>query len=71
MLNGYRRSAIWDEFLLQIFFFRVKKYKFGAFQRRIGRHRVTPGYDFRKVMFTLHSVVKGKDRQGRPHDYVV
>ena len=24
-----------------------------------------------KVMFNLHSVLKGKDRQGRPHDYVV
>ena len=31
------------------YFFRIKKYKFGAFQRRIGRHRVTPGYDFRHL----------------------
>ena len=31
------------------YFFRMKKYKFGAFQRRIGRHRVTPGYDFRRL----------------------
>ena len=41
----YKRPATWDEFLLQIFFSN-KKYKFGAFQRRIGRHRVTHGYDF-------------------------
>ena len=28
-------------------FFGIEKHKFGAFQRRIGRHRVTHGYDFR------------------------
>ena len=28
------------------YFFRIAKYEFLAFQRRIGRHRVTPGYDF-------------------------
>ena len=27
------------------YFFRIEKYKFWAFQRRIGRHRVTPSYD--------------------------
>ena len=31
------------------YFFRIQKYKFGAFQRRIGRHRVTPGHDFRRL----------------------
>ena len=31
------------------YFFRIKKYKFWAFQRRIGRHRVTPSYDFRNL----------------------
>ena len=31
------------------YFFGIKKYKFGAFQRRIGRHRVIPGYDFRHL----------------------
>ena len=31
------------------YFFRIKKYNFGAFQRRIGRHRVTPGYTFRHL----------------------
>ena len=31
------------------YFFRMKKYKFGAFQRRIGRHCVTHGYDFRHL----------------------
>ena len=35
------------------YFFRIKKYKFGAFQRRIGRHRVTLGYDFRHL-YTSH-----------------
>ena len=69
MLNGYRQSAIWDEFSLQIFF-RIKKYKFGAFQRRIGRHRVTPGYDFRylytsfmKQLKTCTNVVKNSPGQ--------
>ena len=47
------------------YFFRMKKYKFGAFQRRIKRHHVTPGYDFRylytsliKRLKTLTNVVK-------------
>ena len=31
------------------YFFGIEKHKFGAFQRRIGRHRVTPGYDFRHL----------------------
>ena len=31
------------------YFFRIEKYKFEAFQRRIGRHRVTPSYDFRHL----------------------
>ena len=31
------------------YFFRIKKYKFGGFQRRIGRHRVTSGHDFRHL----------------------
>ena len=31
------------------YFFRIKKYKLRAFQRRIGRHRVTPGYDFKHL----------------------
>ena len=31
------------------YFFRIKKYKLMAFQRCIGRHRVTPGYDFRRL----------------------
>ena len=31
------------------YFFRIQKYEFGAFQRRIGRHRVTHGYDFRNL----------------------
>ena len=31
------------------YFFRIKKCNFGAFQRRIGHHRVTPGYDFRHL----------------------
>ena len=31
------------------YFFRIKIYEFRAFQRRIGRHRVTPGYDFRNL----------------------
>jgi len=31
------------------YFFQIKKYDFDAFQRRIGRHRVTPGYDFRHL----------------------
>ena len=35
-------------FLLQTFF-QIQKYKFGAFQRRIGRHRVTPSHDFRHL----------------------
>ena len=48
IFNGYRRSTIWDEFLLQIFF-RIKKCKIGTLQRRIGRYRVTPGYDFTVV----------------------
>ena len=34
------------------YFFRIKKYKFEAFQRRIGRHRMTPGYDFR-ILYTF------------------
>ena len=37
--------------------FRVKKYNFGAFQRRIGHHRVTPGYDFRHLYTPL---IKGR-----------
>ena len=47
------------------YFFGIEKHKFGAFQRRIGRHRVTPGYDFRylykppiKRLKTLTNVVK-------------
>ena len=36
------------------YFFRNKKCKFGAFQRRIGRYRVTPGYDFRRL-YVRHS----------------
>ena len=31
------------------YFFRIEKFKFGAFQRRIGRHRVIPGHDFRHL----------------------
>ena len=49
------------------YFFRIKKYKFGAFQRCIGRHRVTPGYDFRhfykspiKRLKRLMNVVKSE-----------
>ena len=38
------------------YFFGIKKYKFGAFQRRIGRHRAIPGYDF-KHLYT--SPIKG------------
>ena len=34
-------------------FFEIKKYKFGAFQRRIGRHRVTRGYNFRHLYTSL------------------
>ena len=39
------------------YFFRIEKYKFEAFQRRIGRHRVTPSYDFRHL---YKSPQKGK-----------
>ena len=35
------------------YFFQIKKYDFDAFQRRIGRHRVTPGYDFRHLHKSL------------------
>ena len=35
------------------YFFQNKKYNFEAFQRRIGRHRVTPGYDFRHLYTSL------------------
>ena len=35
------------------YFFRIKKYEFWAFQRRIGNHRVTPGYDFRHLYTSL------------------
>ena len=38
------------------YFFRVKKYNFGAFQRHIGHHRVTPGYDF---IHLYTSLIKG------------
>ena len=31
------------------YFFGIEKCKFGAFQRRVGRHRVIPGYDFRHL----------------------
>ena len=39
------------------YFFGIKKYKLGAFQRRIGRHRVTPGYHFRHL---YTSPIKGR-----------
>ena len=35
------------------YFFGIEKHEFGAFQRRIGRHRVTPGYDFRHLYTSL------------------
>ena len=47
------------------YFFRIEEYKLWAFQRRIERHRVTHGYDFRylykypiKRLKTLTNVVK-------------
>ena len=36
------------------YFFGIEKYKFGAFQRRIGRHRVTSGHDFRHLYEAPH-----------------
>ena len=52
------------------YFFRIKKYDFGAFQRRIGRHRVAPGYDFKhlytspiKWLKTCTNVVKNSPGQ--------
>ena len=38
------------------YFFGIKKCKFGAFQRSIARHRVTPGYNFR---YLYTSLIKG------------
>ena len=40
------------------YFFRIEKYKFEAFQRRIGRHRVTHGYDFRHLYTSLIKPVR-------------
>ena len=31
------------------YFFGIEKHEFGAFQRRIGRPRVIPGYDFKHL----------------------
>ena len=52
------------------YFFRIEKYKFSALQRRIGRHSVTPGHDFRhlytspiKWLKTLTNVVKSAPGQ--------
>ena len=35
------------------YFFRIEKNEFGAFQRRVRRHRVTPSYDFRHLHTSL------------------
>ena len=39
------------------YFFRIEKNKFWAFQRRIGRHLVTPGHEFRHLyMFPIKRI---------------
>ena len=54
ILKNYQYSMYIDDQLFGMssyfkYLFRIKKYKFWAFQRRIGRHRVTPSHDFRHL----------------------